>query len=131
MQVLARCQRAHGPRGGSRRELGVGLGIDDFGTGYSSLTYLRRFPVDFVKVDRSFIAGLPDNKDDLAIVKAVISLGRSLGLTTIAEGVETAAQLEQVHALGCDLCQGYHFSRPRPADELSEMFANGALERTD
>ena len=97
------------------KDLGVGLGIDDFGTGYSSLTYLRRFPVDFIKIDKSFVAGAPENGDDVAIVRAVTSLGQALGLTTIAEGVETEAQLELVTALGCDLAQGYLLGAPQPS----------------
>ena len=103
------------------KELGVGLGIDDFGPGYSSLTYLRRFPVDFVKIDTTFVAGLPDNHDDEAIVKAVISLGHALGLTTIAEGVETQAQLDMLRAFGCDLAQGYLLGAPQLPDRLAAV----------
>ena len=95
------------------RELGVELGIDDFGTGYSSLTYLKRFPVSFVKIDRSFVAGLVTDPSDREIVTAVIRLGQALGLTTIAEGVEELAQFELLRELGCDQAQGYLLGRPK------------------
>jgi len=100
---------------------GIRLGIDDFGTGYSSLTYLRNFPVDVVKVDRSFVRELDARPQDQAIVSAVVELGHTLDLTTIAEGVETEEQLELLRVLGCDLAQGYHFAKPRPADEVTEL----------
>jgi EAL domain-containing protein (putative c-di-GMP-specific phosphodiesterase class I) len=103
------------------KESGVRLGIDDFGTGYSSLTYLRNFPIDVVKVDRSFVAELDDHPQDQAIVSAVVELGHTLDLTTIAEGVETERQLELLRVLGCDLAQGFHFARPRPPDEITEL----------
>lgn len=97
------------------KSLGVRLAIDDFGTGYSSLGYLKRFPIDVLKVDRSFVAGLPGNAGDAAIVRAVVGLTRALGLKAVAEGVETAAQLDELRALGCDQGQGYLFGRPMPA----------------
>jgi diguanylate cyclase (GGDEF)-like protein/PAS domain S-box-containing protein len=105
------------------REMGVGLGIDDFGTGYSSLTYLKRLPVSFVKIDRSFVAGLVTDPSDREIVTAVIRLGQALGLTTIAEGVEELAQFEMLRALGCDQAQGYLLGRPQagPPGEISAL----------
>jgi diguanylate cyclase (GGDEF)-like protein/PAS domain S-box-containing protein len=96
------------------RDLGVELGIDDFGTGYASLTYLKRLPVGFIKIDRSFVADMVDQASDREIVASVIGLGKSLGLTTIAEGVEDAAQLQALLELGCDQAQGYYFGRPQP-----------------
>ncbi len=99
---------------------GVGLAIDDFGTGYSSLAYLKRFPVDIVKIDRSFVDGLGEQANDTEIVKAVIALGQSLGLVTVAEGVETEQQLDILRSLGCDCAQGYLLARPMPSDQLGK-----------
>ena len=99
-------------------DLGVRLAIDDFGTGYSSLSYLKRFPVDIVKVDRNFVDGLGNAPNDTEIVRAVLALGQSLGLVTVAEGVETKDQLQLLRELGCDGAQGYLLSRPVPAAEL-------------
>lgn len=97
------------------RGLGLHLSVDDFGTGYSSLTYLKRFPVETIKIDRSFVSGLGLEADDTSIVEAVVRLGHSLGLTVVAEGVETPLQLNGLRELGCDKGQGYLFGRPRPA----------------
>jgi diguanylate cyclase (GGDEF)-like protein/PAS domain S-box-containing protein len=97
------------------RGLGLHLSVDDFGTGYSSLTYLKRFPVEAIKVDRSFVSGLGLESDDTSIVDAVVRLGHSLGLSVVAEGVETPLQLNHLRDLGCDRGQGYLFGRPRPA----------------
>jgi len=97
------------------RGLGVRISMDDFGTGYSSLSYLRAFPFDKIKIDQSFVQDLSNRGDSLAIVKAVIGLGRSLGMTTTAEGVETEDQLDLVRAQGCSEVQGYFFSPPLPA----------------
>jgi diguanylate cyclase (GGDEF)-like protein/PAS domain S-box-containing protein len=97
------------------RSLGLHLSVDDFGTGYSSLTYLKRFPVEAIKVDRSFVAGLGLEDDDTSIVEAVVRLGHSLGLSVVAEGIETPLQLNRLRDLGCDKAQGYLFGRPRPA----------------
>lgn len=100
------------------RDLGVHLSVDDFGTGYSSLTYLKKFPVEAIKIDRSFVDGLGIDGDDSSIVEGVVRLGHSLGLQVIAEGVETSLQLEQLRTMGADAGQGYLFGRPVPVDEL-------------
>jgi diguanylate cyclase (GGDEF)-like protein/PAS domain S-box-containing protein len=98
------------------RTLGLHLAVDDFGTGYSSLTYLKRFPVEAIKIDQSFVRGLGLEADDTSIVEAVVRLGHSLGLAVVAEGVESPLQLQRLRELGCDRAQGYLFGRPRPAD---------------
>jgi EAL domain-containing protein (putative c-di-GMP-specific phosphodiesterase class I) len=100
------------------RDLGVRFAIDDFGTGYSSLSYLKIFPVDRLKIDRSFVRNLETSPGDTAIVRAITSLGHDLGLDVTAEGVETPEQLTTVRALGCDEVQGFHFAKPMPDDQL-------------
>ncbi len=100
------------------RGIGLHLAVDDFGTGYSSLTYLKRFPVEAIKVDRSFVNGLGIDTEDSTIVEAVINLGHSLGLTVVGEGVETPLQLTRLRELGCDHAQGFLFGRPRPAEVI-------------
>ncbi|MDQ6750902.1 MAG: EAL domain-containing protein [Actinomycetota bacterium] len=108
--------------------LGVCLAIDDFGVGFSSLSQIRHLPpVDVLKIDRSFVAGLGENREDTAIVTSVISLAHSLGLTAIAEGVETAAHVHELRALGCDLAQGFHFARPAPAETITELLRTASL----
>jgi EAL domain-containing protein (putative c-di-GMP-specific phosphodiesterase class I) len=103
--------------------------MDDFGTGYSSLSYLRRFPFDKIKIDRSFVAhlGAPDAD---AIVRAIISLGRALGMRANAEGVETAEQAARLRAKGCEEVQGYHFGGPTPGAAIDGLVRAGALDRT-
>ncbi len=99
------------------RNLGIAISMDDFGTGYSSLSYLRKFPFDKIKIDQSFIRDLADGGDSLAIVRAVTGLGSSLGISTIAEGVETAEQLKRLKAEGCTNAQSFFFGAAKPADE--------------
>jgi len=101
------------------RELGFRVYLDDFGTGYSSLSYLKRFPVDTVKIDKSFVRDMGDDSSDLALVQAIIAMASSLGLTVVAEGVETAAQADLLRDLGCQYGQGYYFSRPVSAGEFA------------
>jgi diguanylate cyclase (GGDEF)-like protein len=103
------------------RDLGVRTSMDDFGTGYSSLSYLRSFPFDRIKIDRSFVGEVTKNNDCVAIIRAVVSLGASLGMETTAEGVETEEQLEILRAEGCTQAQGYLFSPARPASELPAL----------
>ena len=98
--------------------LGFHLTMDDFGTGYSSLAYLKRFPFDSVKIDRSFVSGIPESKDDSAIVEAIVAMAHSLQLKVVAEGVETKEQFDFLRTLGCDQIQGYYFSKPIPANEV-------------
>jgi predicted signal transduction protein with EAL and GGDEF domain/FixJ family two-component response regulator len=103
------------------KEFGFALAIDDFGTGYCSLNYLKRFPLDTLKIDRSFVADINNDADDAAIVRAIIALGHSLDLKIVAEGVETAAQLQFLRAEGCDVVQGFLLSRAIPAGAFKEM----------
>ena len=107
------------------RAAGFALAIDDFGTGYSSLSYLKRFAADKLKIDISFVRGMLDDRNDYAIVKTIIAMARSLGLKTLAEGVEAAAQAEALLALGCDFAQGYYFGRPEPAQVFAQKWLRG------
>jgi EAL domain-containing protein (putative c-di-GMP-specific phosphodiesterase class I) len=100
-------------------QLGVGVALDDFGTGYSSLAYLKQFPVDALKIDRSFVAGMTQDPHDRMIVSAVVSLAHSFGLLAVAEGVETASQLAELRHLGCDFAQGYLWSKPLEPDAFT------------
>jgi len=105
------------------KEMGVKISIDDFGTGYSSLSTLKRFPIDELKVDRSFVMGLPDDSDGAAIVTAIIGMAHTLALTVVAEGVEKKEQLEFLKERGCEEYQGYFWSKPVPATEWPALFS--------
>jgi len=109
---------------GNLTALGVRIGLDDFGTGFSSLAYLKRFPIDFVKIDRSFVSGLGTDDDDTAIVTGTVALAQGLGLQVVAEGVETRSQLEHLQKLRCDLAQGFHFSEAVTDAEFDRFLGN-------
>lgn len=108
------------------KALGIRLAVDDFGTGYSSLSYLRQFPIDILKIDKSFIDGLGNGKDEAQIANAIVTLGAALSLTTIAEGIEDATQLSRLQALGCERGQGYYFAHPLSANDVAERLGAGA-----
>ena len=111
------------------RSLGVTIAVDDFGTGFSSLTYLKQFPVDVLKIDRSFVEGLGRDSSDRAIVASVVDLAHAFGLTTIAEGVETLEQLDELRTIGCEQGQGYLWSRPLPAEAATSWLAQHTVPR--
>jgi len=110
------------------RDLGVTLSIDDFGTGYSSLAYLKRLPVQVLKIDRTFVSGMADNFSDAMIVQSTIALGHNFGMQVVAEGVEDAATATALARLGCDIAQGYHFGRPMGAAQVMDWRLQRQLE---
>ena len=111
------------------KAMGIKIAMDDFGTGYSSLSYLKRFPVDTLKIDRSYVEGLGSDAGDTAIVHATIAFARSLNLDVTAEGIERADQLIRLRDLGCELGQGYHFAKPLPGEEAAQLLASSLAER--
>jgi diguanylate cyclase len=111
------------------KALGINLAVDDFGTGYSSLAYLKRFPIDVLKIDRAFVGGLADGEHDVAIVQTVVSLAKALGLRTTAEGIEEQAQWELLEEFGCDQGQGYFYSRPLRADAIPVLLEKQSNSR--
>jgi EAL domain-containing protein (putative c-di-GMP-specific phosphodiesterase class I) len=107
------------------KQLGLSIAIDDFGTGFSSLSYLKQLPIDKLKIDRTFIKDIPDNKDDVAITQAIIALGQNLGLDIIAEGVETEDQQNLLKIMGCQEVQGYLYGRPMSAEAFEQKLVSG------
>jgi EAL domain-containing protein (putative c-di-GMP-specific phosphodiesterase class I) len=110
------------------RALGVRISMDDFGTGYSSLSYLRSFPFNKIKIDQSFVHDLSTNKDSMAIIRAVVGLGNSLGMVTTGEGVETQEEFDYLKREGCTEAQGYLFGKARPAKEAAALLAKQAVK---
>lgn len=108
------------------KQLDLSIAMDDFGTGYSSLSYLQQLPIDVLKIDQSFVAGMLNSDDSHKIVTTIIALARNLGMTTVAEGVEEQSQAERLRALGCDTAQGYFFARPMAAQEAEKFIDKGA-----
>src|SRR5205085_4476811 len=103
------------------RSRGIRLAIDDFGTGYSSMSLMKQFPIDTIKIDRSFVRDLPEDTEDRAIAQAIIGMGKALGMMVIAEGVESAEQLAFLRSHGCDEMQGFLFSKPLPSRQMAEL----------
>lgn len=120
MEDLGSCRRVFG----ELKELGIRIALDDFGTGYSSLSYLRQFPIDSLKVDRSFVSTLEDDPQMANVVGSIIELAHAFELEVVSEGIETPGQLSTLRRLGCDIGQGYHFSRPVPPEEALDLLAS-------
>jgi EAL domain-containing protein (putative c-di-GMP-specific phosphodiesterase class I) len=111
------------------RDVGIGIAIDDFGTGFSSLSYLQRLPIDTLKIDRSFVSRIPENRDDMKLIRSIISIGTELDLIVVAEGVETEQQLQFLQAVQCDQSQGSFYSKPLPALDFLEYLKSHASRR--
>jgi EAL domain-containing protein (putative c-di-GMP-specific phosphodiesterase class I) len=109
---------------GELDQLGVKISIDDFGTGYSSLGYLKKLPVDEIKIDRSFVMNMRDDENDASIIRATVGLAHDLGLSIVAEGVENQESQDLLKALNCEYAQGYHICRPAPAKEIGKLLSN-------
>ena len=107
------------------RDAGIKVAIDDFGTGYSSLSYLKKFDIDYLKIDQSFVRQLGEDANDLALCEAIIVMAHKLGLEVVAEGVETTLQRDLLLEAGCDYAQGYLFSKPMPPEEFEKLLASG------
>jgi EAL domain-containing protein (putative c-di-GMP-specific phosphodiesterase class I) len=105
----------------SFKDMGIGISVDDFGTGYSSLNYLKRLPLDTLKIDRAFIKDIPNNEDDVTITSAIIAMAKNLGLSVVAEGVESENHLEFLKQHGCKKAQGYLISKPLPVEEMTAI----------
>ena len=105
-------------------DMGMKISLDDFGTGFASITYLKDLPVDLVKIDHSFIAGIPENEEDAAVVNAIAGLASGLKLSMLAEGVENERQLTMLKNLGCQFAQGYYWSKALPADQYEQFYMN-------
>ena len=109
---------------GQLRELGISLAIDDFGTGYSSLSYLKQLPINKLKIDRSFVGDINNDMEDATLVQAIISMGKSLNLELVAEGVELGSHELFLSAHGCDYAQGFYYSKPLPAEEIEKLYSD-------
>ncbi len=109
-----------------QHDAGVQMSIDDFGTGYSSMAYLKRLPVDELKIDRSFVLEMTAQENDAVLVRTAIDLGHNLGMTVVAEGVETQDHADALRALGCDIAQGFHYARPMPATDVEALLTREA-----
>ncbi len=110
------------------RSAGIGLSMDDFGTGYSSLSYLKKFALDYLKIDQSFTRNIASGSEDMILSEAIITMAQKLGLKVIAEGIETEEQKDLLINAGCDYGQGYYFSRPIPADEFLQLLARNSCD---
>jgi diguanylate cyclase (GGDEF)-like protein len=113
------------------KDAGIKLALDDFGTGYSSLAYLRRFSLDVLKIDRTFVVGIADSREDAAIAQQLVAMAHALGIAPVAEGVSTAEQAQTLHGMGCDFAQGFYFSAPQPVTAIDAMLAKGVVRPAD